>query len=98
MALHSSLGVTPLGMAREEAVPSRLQQGCTLLLAAALVAAGVAGGQWFMNADYVVFGYSVGVGVKPKIDTSFACLSWLGARSTAVRRYSSKQRGIEAQQ
>ncbi|CAN0289355.1 unnamed protein product [Scytosiphon promiscuus] len=42
---------------REAAVPSRLQQGSILLLAAALVATGVAGGQWFMEADYVVFGY-----------------------------------------
>lgn len=44
---------------REAAVPSRLQQGLILLLAAALVAVGVAGGQWFMEADYVVFGYMV---------------------------------------
>ncbi|CAM9257029.1 unnamed protein product [Ectocarpus sp. 6 AP-2014] len=44
-------------MLREGAVPSRLQQGCILLLAAALVATGVSGGQWFMEADYVVFGY-----------------------------------------
>lgn len=50
-----------LAMAREALVPSRLQQGCTLLLAATLVAIGVAGGQWFMEADYVVFGYSVSV-------------------------------------
>eukprot|EP00752_Nemacystus_decipiens_P007965 g7118.t1 len=39
------------------AVPSRIQQVSILLLAAALVAAGVAGGQWFMEANYVVFGY-----------------------------------------
>ncbi|CAN0139720.1 unnamed protein product, partial [Ectocarpus fasciculatus] len=38
-------------------VPSRLQQGCILLLAAALVAVGVSGGQWFMEADYVVYGF-----------------------------------------
>lgn len=46
-------------MVREAAVPSRLQQGCTLMLAAALVTAGVAGGQWFMEADYVVYGFEV---------------------------------------
>lgn len=46
-------------MLREGSVPSKLQQGCILLLAAALVAAGVSGGQWFMEADYVVFGYLV---------------------------------------
>lgn len=40
-------------------MPSRLQQVSILLLAAALVAAGVAGGQWFMESDYVVFGYLV---------------------------------------
>lgn len=40
-------------------VPSRLQQGALLVLAAALVAAGVGGGQWFMEADYVVYGVSV---------------------------------------
>lgn len=44
---------------REAAVPSRIQQVSILLLAAALVAAGVAGGQWFMEANYVVIGYLV---------------------------------------
>ena len=44
---------------REAVVPSRIQQVSILLLAAALVAAGVAGGQWFMEANYVVFGYLV---------------------------------------
>lgn len=40
-------------------MPSRIQQVSILVLAAGLVAAGVAGGQWFMQADYVVFGYLV---------------------------------------
>lgn len=43
------------------AMPSRLQQGAILVLAAGLVAAGVAGGQWFMENDYVVYGYSVSI-------------------------------------
>ena len=41
------------------AVPSKSHQVALLLLAACLVAAGVAGGQWFMEADYVVYGYTV---------------------------------------
>lgn len=44
---------------REAAVPSRIQQVSILILAAALVAAGVAGGQWFMESGYVMFGYLV---------------------------------------
>lgn len=46
-------------MATEMAIPSRIQQGSLLILAAVFVAAGVGGGQWFMQADYVVYGYSV---------------------------------------
>lgn len=46
-------------MSLEVAMPTRVQQGVILALAAVLVAAGVGGGQWFMNADYVVYGYSV---------------------------------------
>lgn len=46
-------------MVLEVAAPTRVQQGAILTLAATLVAAGVGGGQWFMNADYVAYGYSV---------------------------------------
>lgn len=60
-------------MLREGAVPSRLQQGCILLLAAALVAMGVSGGQWFMEADYVVFGYLV----RSVTDVSYLAYAWI---------------------
>ena len=51
-------------MVLEVAAPTRAQQGAILMLAAALVAAGVGGGQWFMNADYVVYGFSVRLAVS----------------------------------
>ena len=40
-------------------LPSRLQQIVLLVLAASLVAVGIAGGQWFMDADYIVYGPKV---------------------------------------
>ena len=46
-------------MLPEAAVPSRVELGVTLVLAAALTTLGVAGGQWFSEADYVVYGYLV---------------------------------------
>lgn len=46
-------------MVLEVATPTRVQQGAILTLAAVLVAAGVGGGQWFMDADYIVYGASV---------------------------------------
>lgn len=49
----------PFAAMWEAAVPSRIQQVSLLVLAAALVTAGVAGGQWFMESGYVVFGYLV---------------------------------------
>lgn len=48
-----------VAMFPEAAAPSPLELGSILVLAAALVALGVAGGQWFSEADYVVYGYSV---------------------------------------
>lgn len=46
-------------MVLEPVAPSRVAQGLTLLLSAILVAVGVWGGQFFMEADYVVYGVSV---------------------------------------
>lgn len=56
--VHGS-GYYCTAMMTDVAVPSRLQQGAILVLAAALVAAGVGGGQWFMDSDYVTYGVSV---------------------------------------
>lgn len=56
-------------MVLEVATPTRVQQGAILMLAATLVAAGVGGGQWFMNADYVVYGFSV----RPAVCSMLFC-------------------------
>lgn len=48
-------------MALQKVAPSRLQQLGALVLAACLVAAGVWGGQWFSDSDYVYYGISVSI-------------------------------------
>ena len=59
-------------MMLEVHTPTRTQQGAILVLTAGLVAAGVGGGQWFMNADYVVYGYSVSFFLLVHIDAIFS--------------------------
>lgn len=61
--------------AMDVVVPSRLQQGALLVLAAALVAAGVGGGQWFMENDYVVYGVSVSPPATLSPKFLFSCRS-----------------------
>lgn len=68
-------------------VPTRLQQGALLVLAAALVAAGVGGGQWFMEADYVVYG----VAVSPPPNFFFVLVMILDLTHWATISLSNKQ-------
>lgn len=59
-------------MSLESVAPSRVAQCSTLFVSAALVAAGVWGGQYFMENDYVVDGVSVSI--TRTISTGVRCV------------------------